>query len=249
MKKIICTVLTAIILLFNLTLTGVSAAEVTQTNNIYFKVPTKEGIAWKNFSMVYCHIWQVGGDNFYAWQAKEERCSDLGNGYWSYDISNLDFNPSYTYAVIFSNENGMQTYDLTITSDCKGDIVYCDGSTCINPVDAEKVCTVARWINNKDSVHPVVQTDSNGNLVDPDSLGGNDENYSWGESAGISVEMPKVEITSDKTEVTEETNKSTESTGVEKNESSVPIWLIIAAVAIIVIVIVAFILLSKRKRK
>ena len=115
-----------------------SAEDKTSSDYIYFQVPTETSIAWKNFSLVFCHIWSEGNDggDFYAWQSKDERCTDLGNGYWAYDVTGLEFKEDACYAVIFSNENGMQTYNLSFTSDCLGDIVVCtnrppDGVTSI----------------------------------------------------------------------------------------------------------------------
>lgn len=188
MKRLFC-LLICILTLLSVMIVPASAVEYeTTTDYIYFKVPTEPTVAWKNFKMIFCHIWSEGaeGGDFYAWQAKKERCIDLGNGYWAYDISELKFEEDKSYALIFSNNNGMQTYNLTFTSACRGDIVECNGDTCENPVDSEKRCTVARWVNKGNEVHPSVQINSSGNLVDPDSVG-QDVDTKWGDYEGVST--------------------------------------------------------------
>lgn len=202
MKKIICISFCIIMLLMSCMAFEVSAAQTTSTDCIYFEVPTGSDAEWKNFAMIYCHIWCEGedGGDFYAWQSKNERCTDLGNGVWSYDISSLEFKSDKTYSVIFSNNNGMQTYNLTITSACKGDIVKCSDEVCANPVDAEKDCVVARWLENADTVHPCAMIDSQGYMLDPDWIAEKDVDTSWGESEGVTVELPEVAPTQAPTE-------------------------------------------------
>ncbi|MGN1126891.1 MAG: hypothetical protein ACI4RI_05565, partial [Ruminococcus sp.] len=53
------------------------------------------------------------------------------------------------YAVIFSDNLGDQTYDLYFTSECIGDTVECGENTRDNPIDAQKKCLVANWVNNQ----------------------------------------------------------------------------------------------------
>ncbi len=256
MKRLFCIVLAVFVLMLSTFAVTVAAEDTTNPDCIYFQVPTSDGVAWKNFSVVFCHIWQEGdeGGDFYAWQAKDERCTDLGNGYWSYDISEFDFKEDGTYSVIFSNENGMQTYNLSITSDCKGDIVYCDGETCVNPVDSEKQCTVARWMENNETVHPCAVFGSDGTLVDPDSIFNTDAQLKWGSSEGVSITMPEVEVV-EEVEETESLESQTDvlTTGETASGSSLSIGFIVAIIVAVVVVavvgaVVLVLVLSKRKK-
>ena len=240
-----------------------AGAQTTSVDCVYFQTPTASGVAWNNFKNVYCHIWEIGGEPIYSWQAKEEKCEDLGNGYYSYNLSDIEFKPSASYAVIFSNENGLQTYDLYITSACKGDIVACNGDTCINPVDSEKTCTVARWINNADKVFPVAQVDSNGLNVDPDGIIDKDIDTNWGESEGTAVELPETQLEAE-TKTNEETqiestqakidaNKnvmaSIETEKDNANSNNTILWIVISVIAIICVVTVFVVFILKAKKK
>lgn len=177
-KKVLSLALAAMLLL-SVGVVGAFAAETdvettAASGKVYFEVPAD----WKNFTTIFCHIWEVEGESFYSWQAKKEKCKDEGNGKWSYDLSTLDGSTTVTggmqsgksYAIIFSNNNGLQTYDLNMGPDCAGDTVY-TGETLRNPVDSEKTCLVARWRANGSKYHPVVQYDSLGDLFDPDNTG------------------------------------------------------------------------------
>lgn len=169
----------AVILVMSLGVIAISAAEVEiedteASGKIYFEVPGE----WKNYKTIFCHIWEVGGDSFYSWQAKAERCVEESDGKWSYDLSALDKSKEVSggmvadkkYAVIFSADTGVQTYDLLMGLPCIGDTAY-GKETIMNPVDSEKTCVVARWKANGKDFYPVVQIDSLGNLVDPDNKG------------------------------------------------------------------------------
>lgn len=245
MKRVLC-LFFALVMLLTVFILPANAQDMTDENYIYFQVPTESSVAWKNFSVVFCHIWKEGneGGDFYPWQAKDERCTDLKNGYWAYDISSLDFEEDSTYAVIFSNENGMQTYNLTLTSACKGDIVVCNGDTCVNPVDSAKTCTVARWVENADSVHPCAQVSSDGVMVDPDSVFNTDIDRTWGSDDGVSIEFPEIAY-----EVPQEveTQSSTTANDNASVSTNIALYIIIGAV-VLVLVILAVLLVIKRKR-
>lgn len=246
MKRFFCLMLAIMVLISSFAMVQTSAQDVTNPDCIYFQVPTATGVAWKNFSIVFCHIWREGneGGDFYPWQAKDERCTDLGNGYWSYDISGFEFDKDGTYAVIFSNENGMQTYNLTLTSACKGDIVVCNGDTCVNPVDSAKQCTVARWLDSGDSVFPCAQVGSDGGVVDPDGVFNTDIDRKWGESDGVSIAMPEVEI------IVEETEAETIANVDENSSSAAPYTaLFIVGGAVVVAVLAVVVLLVAKRRK
>ncbi len=264
MRKVLVLFLTILILCCFMATIGVEA-QTTEVDCIYFQVPSASGIAWNNFKNVYCHIWEIGGEPLYSWQAKEEKCEDMGNGYYSYDLSAVEFKPTASYAVIFSNENGLQTYDLYITSACKGDIVICNGDKCINPVDSSKTCTVARWTNNIDKVFPVAQVDSDGLNVDPDGIIDKDIDTKWGESEGTSIELPEVETEIQiETENTEKSNIETANSEVDANKNvmaaveketqkspykNMVLWLIIGFVIVICVAVIVTIVVVKAKKK
>ena len=44
---------------------------------------------WSNISTVYCHIWPIGKDSFYGWQANAEKCEKVGATY-QYDLDKLN---------------------------------------------------------------------------------------------------------------------------------------------------------------
>lgn len=249
MKRFACIFIALFIVMTSAFAFTAGAEELTNPDYIYFQVPTEGAVAWNNFSAVFCHIWQEGdeGGDFYAWQAKDERCEDMGNGYYSYDISGLTFKEDGTYSVIFSNENGMQTYNLTLTSDCKGDIVVCEGDTCENPVDSQKQCAVARWLENKDKVHPCAAFSSDGVLLDPDGIFGEDISKKWGNAQGVSIEFPEVVVPTEA-----ETEAPTQAENVESEASSEtivsPLWFIIGGAALLVVAVVVVVIVIKKKK-
>ena len=103
---------------------------------------------WNNFKKIFCHLWVYGGDSFYSWQSKKEACDDKdGDGVWTYDLDakGVALDGNTLYAVIFSNENGMQTYNLLMGTNCIGDTAYCDGTTYENPEDSSKTAQAAFW--------------------------------------------------------------------------------------------------------
>ena len=248
MKRLLCVLFAVLVLMTSVVTFSASAEDMTSTDCIYFQVPTATTVAWKNFSIVFCHIWQEGDDggDFYAWQAKDERCEDLGNGYWKYDISGFEFKEDATYSVIFSNENGMQTYNLTLTSDCKGDIVVCEGESCENPVDNAKQCAVARWLENKDKVHPCAAFSSDGVLLDPDGIFGEDINKKWGNAEGVSIEFPEIVIPTE-AETEAETEVEAESDTADTFAVSPIIFIIGGAVVLVAVVVVVAVVIKKKK--
>lgn len=227
---------------------AVFAAETTQPAYIYFEIPT-EGAAWGSFKMVYCHMWSKTGGDIYPWQSKKETCEDTGSGYWRYNLSGIDFDPEGEYSLVFSNENGMQTYDLNITSDCRGDIVYCKGDTCVNPVDGEKTCAVARWRNNGGRVHPAIVVDSNGKTLNVDEVDPGDIDTVWCTGEGKSYELPETESV----KVTEESTVSVTDDG-EVAEDGIntrvaTVWIIAGCSAVFIAVITIVVILAKRNKE
>ena len=250
MKRFACMIFAILVMMTSLFAFGVAAEDSTNPDYIYFQVPTAPDVAWKNFTTVFCHIWEGGdeGGDFYAWQAKEERCEDLGNGYYSYNLSSFTFEEDAVYSVIFSNENGMQTYNLTLTSDCKGDIAVCEGDICENPVDSEKQCAVARWVENKDKVHPCAGENSVGLILDPDGIDGTDVDLTWGNSEGVSIAFPEIVVPTEAPTEAPTVGEVEEVDG--ESDGTVSPWLFViigGAVAVVAIVIVVVVIAKKKK--
>lgn len=131
---------------------------------IHFEVPEK----WGEASVVFCHIWVYGGDDLSAWQAKAEKCTDEGNGKWSYDPAKVGGLEDDTYyGVIFSVNTGMQTYDTLMTTECLGDTLYVSENVVYeNPQDSSKTCDPAFWRNQDSTAYgPIMQITSIGNLI------------------------------------------------------------------------------------
>lgn len=165
MKKIIGSLLMALLVfssIFSLTTFASAKEEKTKPlknkNVIYFKVPTTGKNSWGNSQAIYCHIWEAGGGEFFIWQAKSEKCENYKDDVWYYDLDKLKSSTKLegglkkgrTYAVIFSDNIGNQTYDLYFNSDCVGDIVVCNGETQSNPVSPGKYCAIAEWKDNRE---------------------------------------------------------------------------------------------------
>lgn len=150
----------SVLVVFAFSATPVNGAQkiVKNENAIYFSVPVTGENAWKNYDTIYCHMWKVGYDEYFTWQTSHEKCTRVKGNLWKYDLDNLDYTrgssgelqSGYTYAVIFSDNLGDQTYDLYFTVDCIGDTVECTSKTMSNPVDTSIKCLVATWKNNGD---------------------------------------------------------------------------------------------------
>ncbi len=148
--------------------TGADAgADTGAANVLNFDANTA---GWNNYKKVFCHIWAYGGDAFYAWQSKAEACTDAEkDGVWTYDLDKkgVTLEAGVLYACIFSNENGMQTYDLLMDSTCIGDTAYCDlANSFENPEDSSKTATATFWTGkDPETFGPVKCVTSIGNVV------------------------------------------------------------------------------------
>ena len=170
MKKILAVVLTMVMVL-SMGVIVASAADTTDKQVIYFEEPKNLGAqSWESTKM-YCHIWAYGGDSFAAWQSKKEACVKAETeGVWMYDITGKGFaiEEGVTYAVIFSNQDGAQTYDTLFDITCVGDTLYCKGEESIieAPTDSSKTALAAYWKNADATQYgPVRQLTSLGNVV------------------------------------------------------------------------------------
>lgn len=252
MKRAISVIFAVVLIALSLTPLTVSAAETTDPQYIYFEVPSGS-VAWNGFSVVYCHMWSKDGGELYPWQSKNEKCEDLNNGCWRYDLSGIDFDPEGEYSLIFSTETGMQTYNLNVTSVCRGDIAYCDGDTCVNPVDGEKSCAVARWRNNGEKVHPAIEVDSSGKTLNVDEVSEDEIETVWGSSEGGSYELPEAVSAA---EADEETNPDSRNAADEKAEkedginlTAATTWIIIVSAAVFLMILALVIVLARKNRK
>ncbi len=125
---------------------------------------------WTDFTKVFCHIWDLeGNESFAAWHSKKEACTDTNNdGIWSYDLAanGFELEEGKLYAVIFSNEDGLMTYNLLLDSTVLGDTAYCDGTFYENPEDSSKTSLAAFWRNQDVTVlGPEKKITSIGNVV------------------------------------------------------------------------------------
>ena len=65
---------------------------------------------WSNYSIIYCHIWERGGDSFFPWQSRKEACKKVDGNIYEYELSVLDNSTTVEgglqsgkdYCVIFS---------------------------------------------------------------------------------------------------------------------------------------------------
>ena len=180
MKRIISIAL-AVVMVLSVAVVAVSAAEVNDANvgadsnnsagadtsssssgsgnDIYF-----DASGWKNVTTVYCHIWKRGGDAFFTWQSKKEKCTQDGDK-WVYDASKVSLSASEDYCIIFSCNTGKQTYDCTFAKACYGDTLKLTGKQIENPVDSEKKADEAVWTKNSGSYGPHLAFTSIGNIV------------------------------------------------------------------------------------
>ncbi|MBQ4129070.1 MAG: LPXTG cell wall anchor domain-containing protein [Ruminococcus sp.] len=147
--------------------TGADAGAETGAGNVLNFDANSTG--WKNFKKIFCYIWAYGGDSFFAWQAKASACTDTdGDGVWTYDLDakGVSLEAGVLYAVIFSNENQMQTYDLLFDTSVIGDTAYCDGTEYENPKDSTKTGQAAFWKGQDSAKYgPVKCITSIGNVV------------------------------------------------------------------------------------
>ena len=166
-KKVTSVILAALILTFTMAI-GVSvtaSATVTSGGTIYLQVPA----SWKTYSTVYCHLWKDGGSDLYSWQTRREKATKVSDGFYSYEIpAGADVN-----MVIWSNDIGMQTYDLTMGDCCLGDTVYSRNEIVENPVDSNKSCELVYWQTHT-SYGPKYQESSIGTVLgetaDPEAV-------------------------------------------------------------------------------
>ena len=194
MLKRILAVAIAVVLVMSMAVVAVSAADTdsasagaevsnsagADTSNsgtgagklIYF-----DASKWNNVSLVYCHVWERGGDEFYSWQSKAEGCTqpdkNKNPNLWAYDLSKLDASTTVSgglqsgkdYCVIFSANTGVQTFDQTFGPACIGDTARVTGKMIENAVDSEKEAYESVWKTNSAKYGPHLAISSRGKII------------------------------------------------------------------------------------
>ena len=163
MKKFISLVL-AVMMLVSCVCISATAADEAQV--LHFDA---EASGWTDFTSVFCHIWAYGGDSFAPWQSKKEKCTDNGDGTWSYDITaklKTELEEGQLYVCIFSNNNNQQIYDLLFDTTVFGDTAYGADFVYENPEDSSKTAQAGFWKNQDPAVFgPAMAITSIGNVV------------------------------------------------------------------------------------
>ncbi len=151
---------------------GADASDSTSasSNVIKFDVSTTD---WNMDSGKRCmaYIYEIGQSAFFDWGTKSTRMTaeDSSNksGVWYYDLdkAGITIESGKYYAVIFSNEAGVQTADLLFDSSCVGDtaIVKDTSARLENTADSNKSSYVAYWTSGK--YGPLKAVTSIGNIV------------------------------------------------------------------------------------
>ncbi|MDO4830697.1 MAG: LPXTG cell wall anchor domain-containing protein [Clostridia bacterium] len=142
------------------------SSSVGSGNVINFDASTTD---WQNYKYCMCYIYEIGGDEFFDWGVKKTRMKDEDkDNVWTYDLDNagISLDSGKYYAVIFSNDVGMQTADLILTTDCYGDTAYIKDLSARyeNTADSNKQSYVAYWKNNT-QWKPHMAVTSIGNVI------------------------------------------------------------------------------------
>ena len=142
---------------------SVSATDSTDSETIYFEVPSD----WQNWNYIYCHIYIYGGEPLGNWQSKKERCTQVEGNLYAYDTTKVGgLEDGVTYCVIMSADTGMDTYSTVLTTECLGDTLYCDDTYYENPIYFNNRARATFWSNQDPSEFgPVLQITSLGNVI------------------------------------------------------------------------------------
>lgn len=173
MRKRILAIVLAIVLVLSMGVVAASAAEADNTATGASQVIRFDAGKWSNFKAIYCHVWVNGGASFFAWKGGESQCKKLTNTIYEYDLANLakstavegGFKSGRDYCVIFHADTGVQTYDLTLGTECVGDTAKITGNMIENPVDSEKKTYEAVWNKNSGKYGPHRAITSIGSFV------------------------------------------------------------------------------------
>ena len=164
MKRVLCVLLMLFVAISSMPIAGAASNNSDDEFCIYF-----DTTGWNGFDDVYCHVWETGKDSFFAWQSRRELCYKVSDNLYSYDIRNLWLSDNIkngmqvnkNYCVVFSNNNNLQTYDLTFDIDCIGDTAYLTNNTITYLRSADE----AAWKNNYKNYGAHLALNASGELI------------------------------------------------------------------------------------
>ena len=152
-------------------------AEISRSDTGAGKMIYFDATGWKNFTAIYCHIWERGSDPFFTWKNKATVMKNVKGKLYSFDLSVLESSKAHPngmedgkdYCVVFASSigsaDGPQTYDTTIGKACIGDTAYRTNKSIENPVNSEKTADEAVWTKNSKRFGPHKAITSIGNVV------------------------------------------------------------------------------------
>ena len=170
MKRFLC-MLCCLAILFGIIFAAIPAsaeqiAESGSSSKIYFDAATT---GWSNYEYICCFLWDIDSyDDPIAWGSKKGRCTNEGDGIWSFDFDDhgISLYEGGSYYVMFSSDWNTDTYPLLIGPECFGDTAYVTGNTIENPADSSKWSYEAKWKNADSSQFgPVLMITSIGNVT------------------------------------------------------------------------------------
>ena len=98
---------------------------------------------WNDSEWVGFHIWNLNDEMLYEYGMLAERGTENNNGTWSYQV---EIDPYLQYVVVFYDDKGRLTYDLTLDTDCDGDTAYVKDDVVYEaPTDSNKSVQVVYW--------------------------------------------------------------------------------------------------------
>ncbi len=147
MRKILAFVLVLLIMI-SVTAVGFNAQQTqSEEKMIYFRVPDD----WQNFRKIFCHITiKETGYSIYGYMSKKESCTEVDDGLWAYDLSDIVIMDEYE--IEFMSNVGHVTYPLMFRYENLGCTAYCDGTQYQTPYNMHKEVYAAYW----EGVDPVV---------------------------------------------------------------------------------------------
>lgn len=151
-----------------------SGADVSTSSTGSGKLIYFDASGWKNYSSVFCHIWQRGkSGGYFDWKSKKEQMKKVSGEIYSYDLDQLANSTYYDsgmsnendYCVAFAASNGAQTSDTTIGLACVGDTAKITSKMIETPMDSEKSGYECVWTKNSKNFGPHLAFTSIGNIV------------------------------------------------------------------------------------
>lgn len=174
MKKFISIILTLALVLSIVAIgaVSVSAAEIKapsweqkNDNKVYFYADSK---LFSDFTSICLYIYEHGGEELLAWGSKKGKMTNEGDNVWSFDFSDkgIQLDSRRQYGLIFTADWNIQTCDLIFSTECLGDMAYCDGRRTENAVDYNKNSLITEWVNaDRSKYAPPISITSMGNVI------------------------------------------------------------------------------------